>query len=658
MIQIYSPENSIYTSNGDMTLFPSTCILKAELNGAWEMELSHAIDQEGRWRFIVEEAVISAPTFMGEKQLFRIDSVEKSDAGVTAVAYPIFYDAADEVVLLDKKLENQNGQQALNSLTAGTSYSGSSDILTTGTVDFENVNLMEAIQGEIEHNFLQIWGGEILYDNFEVVVNQTAGGDYGVQIQYGKNLAGLNCKVDMSQVVTRIIPVAYNGYMLEGPSPWVDSPHLNQYAKIYKRVVHFDDVKLAEDTEEDGYSTLEELREELVLRCERMYQEGADAPAVTLDINMTDLSTVRGYQDYQILETVRLGDTVHCRHNRLGIISDARVTAMEWDCIRNLPGTLTLGTLEYDYFSSVTSSVEKVEKVVDSGGKLMAEALRGVINANLTQLRAMKDIAQKTGQRAILFEDLDESSPTYGAMAIGTAGFLISSKRTEDGRDWEWSTFGNAQGFYATYLVAGILSSRNYQAGDSGFQLNLDAGTISSKYFTLNENGLVKIKDAMLDGGQLTITDAYGDVIFGASPEGFGFGADTILYYTEEGIVRLNNDVRLCGTLSHYSDDGQRSLQLGDNKIQFYSWRKEGQYLGSIGSVASENRSGLHVWCSPEDQLALSYQDENGNIVAMIMIDGQDRDNPPFVRNTKSGTIQVANVHSITVKNGFITDWS
>lgn len=28
----------------------------------------------------------------------------------------------------------------------------------------------------------------------------------------------------MNDVVTRIIPKAYNGYMIEGDAPWVDSP--------------------------------------------------------------------------------------------------------------------------------------------------------------------------------------------------------------------------------------------------------------------------------------------------------------------------------------------------------------------------------------------------------------------------------------------------
>ena len=71
MIQIYSPTNTDYTHNGDQTLFPSAATLHAILNGLWTAELTHPIDADGRWKYIVEEAVVKMPSFNGD-QLFRI----------------------------------------------------------------------------------------------------------------------------------------------------------------------------------------------------------------------------------------------------------------------------------------------------------------------------------------------------------------------------------------------------------------------------------------------------------------------------------------------------------------------------------------------------------------------------------------------------------
>ena len=78
--------------NGDSVLFPEKCTVQAELNGTWVLNITHPIDDENRWKYIEEEAVIAVPTFMGKKQLFRIDrvsTVTEGDDTITAVAYPI-----------------------------------------------------------------------------------------------------------------------------------------------------------------------------------------------------------------------------------------------------------------------------------------------------------------------------------------------------------------------------------------------------------------------------------------------------------------------------------------------------------------------------------------------------------------------------------------
>ena len=110
-------------------------------------------------------------------------------------------------------------------------YSGQSDITTIGTAYFVRRNLMDAINGEDSPSFSQVWGGEILFDNFSVLINQRIGGDYGADIRYGKNMTGLTSTVDMSDTVTRIVPVAYNGRMMSGNTPWVDSENINKYVK-------------------------------------------------------------------------------------------------------------------------------------------------------------------------------------------------------------------------------------------------------------------------------------------------------------------------------------------------------------------------------------------------------------------------------------------
>ena len=494
MIQIYKKGNNDYDKNGDAVLFPTVCSLKTKLNDMWELELTHPVDGDGNWKYIREEGVIAAPTFQGKKQLFRIDKVDKDNTEVTAIAYPIFFDSMDDCFLVDVRPTAKNGQEALDIMTAGSQYSGESDITSVSTAYFVRRNLMSAINGKEDPSFISRWGGEILYDNHKVIINERVGGNYGVEVRYGKNMSGIDYQVDMADVVTRIIPVAYNGHTLAGSSPWVDSPNIRKYAKVYAKEVKFDDVKLKEDASEDeeSFATLGELRAELRRRCNELYDGGIDLPKVTIEIDVADISGCDEYADYAAIEKIGLGDTVKCYNSRLDITTEARAVEVEWDCIRDVVGNVVLGDFEYNYFSELSSTLDALDAVTDriSGairgdGSLVASAIKGFIDGAKTQLWYQKNVAQRQDVRAILFEDLDVSSPLYGAMALGTQGLQISKQRTEDGRDWKWTTALTANGLIANIIVAGILSDKkglNYWNLDTGeFSLSATGFKVDGK---------------------------------------------------------------------------------------------------------------------------------------------------------------------------------
>ena len=311
MIQIYSKGNKNFQQNGDVTLFPDDAIVRVELNGAWNLELHHPIDEDGRWKYLVEDAVIKAPSFNGE-QLFRIYNKEKSDDGVSVQAYPIFFDAKNDCFLVDVRPTNKNGQDALNIMcSVNSKYSASSDIARMNTSYFEYMNLLEAINGDSQNSFLRRWGGEVLYDNFRIIVNEQVGGDYGVEIRYGKNIPanGVREEIDMSEVVTRIYPKAFNGRKLT--SGFVDSPIIGNYETVRATTMKFENIKLREDVEGDGTEegviicdTQAELDAELTKKCKEQFELGLDKPKITIDADMVLLQNTEEYKDYKILEKV------------------------------------------------------------------------------------------------------------------------------------------------------------------------------------------------------------------------------------------------------------------------------------------------------------------------------------------------------------------
>jgi phage minor structural protein len=477
MIEVYVKGNEDYGSNGDMTLTPTTCEVELTVEGVAELTLEHPIDDLGRWEYLVNDNVIAAPTPYSKKQLFRIYDYTKTETEVTAYARHIFYDSAGEM-LVDVRPTDKTGQEALDIILSGTKYKAKTNIKTRSTAYYIRKNIMEAIGGDDENSFINRWGGERMYDNFTVIINDRLGGDYGACAEFGRNMTGIEADISIDDVVTRIIPVSYNGHILEGEEPWIDSPLIGSYANPRAAVIKFEDVKLLEDCQEgeEGFSTLELLREELKRRCTKEYENGLDKPKVNYKVDLVEVANTEDYKDYKKLTTIGIGDDVLTKDRKLQINVTARCIRLVYDCIEEENAEVELGNFIENYFDKTTSAADIIQKVTREDGTLKAEEVYGKIDAVKAQLKAQRDISQPSEVRAVIFEDLVEGSPTYGAMSIGTMGFCIASERTADGKDWDWKTFGTGSGFYADYICVGQLDGALIKAD------SIQAESISINY--------------------------------------------------------------------------------------------------------------------------------------------------------------------------------
>ena len=521
-IMLYKVGNNNFDMNGDYTLHPVSCEATFNLNDVWQLDIDIPIGNED----FKAGAVISVDTPYGKRQLYRIQDTDRDMDNASATAYPIFLDSRNDCFLWDVRPTNKIGQDALDIMLAGSKYTGQSDITTASTAYYVQKNFIEALNGDDENAFLKRWGGEVAYQNFKIIVNNRLGADNGLRVEFGFNLTGLQEQVDMSNVVTRIIPKAFNGYILPD-NETVDSPLINNYPVVYTRVIEYQDVKLAEDaTEEDEdngtiiCATMEELYAALRTKANAEFDAGIDLPNITYDVDMVDLSRTDLYKDYAGLLNVQLGDTVHVKNRRMGIETTARVITLIYDCITQKVTSLTLGDYEANYFNDVSSTVSTVNGLNDAvgniydpnSGTVIAGKISGVINLLQTSLRAQKDIAEGQDVRAILFEDLDPDSPTYGALCIGTQGIQIAKERNETDTDWVWGTAIDFQSINADYIITGILTDRNgnfyldMRNGDlrmknGTFFGNITGGSIKiGSNFSVDSNGNLVAKNASFQG--------------------------------------------------------------------------------------------------------------------------------------------------------------
>lgn len=661
MIQIYKSTNTNFEKNGDITLTPTSCVINSELNGAWELSLEHPIDSEGRWSYIEEECVIKVPSFLTDDQLFRIKTVDKSDAGISVKAEPIFMDSMNDCFLVDVRPTNKTGQQALDLMTAPNSkYSGTSNITKTATAYYEYKNLIEAINSDDENSFTSRWGGEILFDNFNVTINSEVGADNGVELLYGKNIPenGFKESIDTSGVITRIYPTAYNGRKpsgMLGRNIYVDSPLIDSYPTVHSATIMFEDVKFYLDASDDERKGLDdgdvyvcynqaELDAVLEFRCEEEFKKGIDKPTVNIEADLVLLKNTDQYKDYAILEDVSLGDTIHCRHNRLDITTDARVISLEYDCLLKKVNSVELGDFTYNYFSDVSSAVNRIDSAIRSDGSVVAEQVKGFIDGAWAQLKLQNTVAQKQDVRAILFEDLDTKSSTFGALAIGTQGLQISKKRNEDDTDWVWTTALTSNGLIANIIVAGLLSDKqgkNYWNLDTG-EFVITSGKLDIQVD--NNYSLIELKGKSVEGDDLICTVSPGQLSIENETKGLtalmqghlmGFydGENPVFQATATALVWDGTSMRM-----YVDDDGF--------SIVFDNLDGGGQLNISRTNFHFETKNGIGFGCDKDS----FYVSDDNDIIFSIGKDGS-----PHLINTYSGTVPCGD-YTLHFDAGILTD--
>lgn len=472
MIHIYNVDNTNFSVNGDCILFPSSAEINVEINDQWQAEIVQPLDEEQRWKYIKEGAVLKMPSFNGE-QLFRIKSVSKTDTEVTATAEPIFMDSMGDCFLVDVRPTDKTGQQALDIMTAPNGkYSGESNISTVNTAYYQDKNLIEAINGDDENSFINRWGGEIEFDNFTVKINYRLGEDRGIELRYGKNIPvdGFTYEADISEIVTRIYPKAYNGHKMSG-NGYVDSLLIDNYPTVHATAVTFSDVKMREDAgdddEENGVvicDNQEELDAALTQRCNDQFAAGIDKPKVTINADMVLLANTEQYKDYKTLETVSLGDTVHCINSHLGIKYDARVIALTYDSVLKQIESVTIGDAEYNYFNNLTSGVS----VATANAATAANNAQAAANTADTAAKGANDaasaateaaeIAQTAAGNANTAADNADKATTAASNAAKAANDAAAAAGTATG-DASAATEAAKQAAQAANTAAGAANS-------------------------------------------------------------------------------------------------------------------------------------------------------------------------------------------------------
>lgn len=326
-----------FNNNGLRILTPISCEITEELNGVYELCLTHPFDKEGRWKELRELNIIKA-----EGQLFRIykrtTSISAGEKVRTVYARHIFYDLNDKM-LEDVRPTNKDGHDFIDYIMKNMfvddpngyflfyNFSYASDIKKTATSYFQNITPVAALIGE-DNCFINRLGGEIHRDNFYFSINERKEGAVDIQqpIRYGIEMTDIEEDIDYSEFVTyAIFHDNYGQFWAVSYVPTV------RYAHNVTRIFN---------------ATYDEPNLEQLMADGRAYFDSVYQPKVTYTVQFANLRDTEMYKDFIGLQEYNVGDTVVVYSEELEAETQQKIMRKVTDAITGRTIEITLGNLQ------------------------------------------------------------------------------------------------------------------------------------------------------------------------------------------------------------------------------------------------------------------------------------------------------------------------
>lgn len=378
-------------------------IVVEELGGEFSLTFTYPADGPAATHLTLENIVAAPVPGLEQRQGFRISEVVTTLDGMLEVtAFHVFYDLAGNLIA-DTYVVNKTAKGALTQIlgAANTSHgftATSSDTVTRSSARMVRMPITAALMDAGEDNTLiSRWGGELARDNFHIHHAPMRGANHGVVIRDRKNLTGFESSIDFSTVVTRILPVGYDGLLL--PELYVDSPKLGDYVVPRIRVIRYGQVKAITDKDNprEGELPLDQAHSELRrLAAAEFSARHVDEPSGSYKVRFVDLATTREYADLARLETVEIGDTVTVRHADLGIALTARVVAYEYNPLTLQYISVELGSTARK-FTSVTRQVKTAVNTAVAASDAAGFALASADGKNTNHYGSIQPAKAKLG---------------------------------------------------------------------------------------------------------------------------------------------------------------------------------------------------------------------------------------------------------------------
>lgn len=538
---LYDRAEKHFTTNGIGRLSDCiSCTVTEERNGIYECEFKYPIT--GEHYSDIKEDMIIAVTHDNKGDIQPFDIYARSaeiDGVVTFYAHHVSYRLSDVVVA---PFDASGVADALRCIgTEAINYNEFTFWTNkTGTAEYKNKvpNIARAMLGGQEGSILDVFGtGDYEFDKFLVRLYANRGSDSGVEIRYGKNLADIEQKYDISSTYNAVVPYWTNPdgevkllpeYMIVYSGATVRLTTLTDEDLVIIRNENYEPIEvgyriidaipmdLSSDFQEEP--TDQEMRD---LAQSRFESNEGWLPDENINVDFVQLWQTEEYANFAPLQRVGLCDTVSVYYPELGVEKvKTKVIKVVYNVLTEQYDSIELGKLQTTLAQTITSDARaEILQEVPTYDALEREF--DLIRGGLGGYVVMNVNANGQPQEILIMDDPDRTQ-AVNVIRMNKNGIGFSQNGYNGPFNSAWTIDGT---FYADWIKTGLLSDANginqwnmatgqlitksiraidyiYMNGTSNAFFQFPYATIG--YLRLSSSGLrIQVRDSFIENATL-----------------------------------------------------------------------------------------------------------------------------------------------------------
>ena len=471
-----------------------SCEVTEERNGVFECILKYPTSGRLFPELRNERLIKAKPNDTAKDQMFRIYRMTTPiDGVVTIYAQHLSYDLSN-VAALQWSSESVSPARAMAKVFTDTATSHNftcrTDYSTPKKFSVSRPQSVRACLGGVAGSFLDLWGGEYEWDNFQVIHHQSRGNQTGVVIEYGKNMTSMEHDNDSSSAYTELLPYAVmtseagTEFVITLPEILlpISNTNLVQSRTLIKDFTEF-------------FGQDEEITADALRSKAKNYLSNNPLGVAMPTLTVAFEALWKNPEYSAVLERVSLCDTVTIRHSLLGITSKAKIITTVYDTLAEKYISLTLGTAKANLLDDVASTeaaVEDVSTKIDRFPSLINSAVKNATDLITGQNGGyvVVNTATENGQPFELLI-LDKPSITEAVNVwrwnVGGLGF------SKNGYNGPYETAITADGqIVADFITSGTLVANIIKAGvlqsqDGSSYWDLETGEVVLRAYATSE---------------------------------------------------------------------------------------------------------------------------------------------------------------------------